>query len=77
MADRGKRSGGAAGGPAVELGWFAAVFAVTYVVQEAVYRATGWPRLWIILVVLSLGWLVKGAAQRWWARRSADRSAAR
>lgn len=73
MAEPRERHGGAAGGLAVELGWFAAYFAVVYVVQEVVYRATGWPRLWILLVVVSVAWSAKVAAQRWWGRRSADR----
>ena len=57
---------------AVQLGLFLAMLAVVLVVQEAVYRASGWDRLWILLVVWPVAWAGKAAAQRWLARCSAD-----
>lgn len=52
---------------AVQVGLFLAVFAVVYVVQEVVYRATDWPRLFILLVLCPLGWAAVDAVNR--ARR--------
>ncbi|WP_222192559.1 hypothetical protein [Modestobacter italicus] len=52
---------------AVQVCLVLAMFVVVYLVQEVVYRATDWPRLWILLVLYSLGWAGVAAVNR--ARR--------
>ena len=52
---------------AVQVGLFLAMFVVVYLVHEVVHRATDWPRLWILLVLYSLGWAGLAAVNR--ARR--------
>lgn len=76
MADDRQRPGGAARGStarhlAVQLGLFVAMFAVVLMVQEVVYRASGWDRLWILLVVVPLARAGTTVVQRRLYRRAA------
>ena len=73
MTEERERSGATAKVVTGELARFAVVFVVIFLVQEVVYRATGWDRLWILLVVAPLTWLVMDAAQRRWEHHRAAR----
>ena len=45
---------------------------VVLVVQEAVVQATGWDRLWVLVVLVPLAWAGKAATGRWLDGRSAS-----
>ncbi|PZA21397.1 hypothetical protein DMO24_10510 [Modestobacter versicolor] len=44
---------------------------VVLVVTEAVVRATGWDRLWVLVVVVPVAWVLRGVAENRLDRRGA------